>query len=205
MTAEALNTITSPTNTRIRVTVNSQPSTLTPFAMGDLFHHGGARARRTMSMNFEPAITILVRAGSAKLMLSFRSQPSYCFLEHPSAVLIILELVEAGARGSQQHNISCFGCRRRTFQRSLECPRVVNFRRRLDLRLDFFRRGTDRVDALHPLPQQVAEQRVIAVFVLAAKNEVDIRRERLQRFDRGVHVSRLGVVVVLDAANRGHV
>src|SRR6266852_1809092 len=114
-------------------------------------------------------------------MLSFRSQPSYCFLEHPSAVLIILELVEAGARGSQQHNISCFGCRRRTLQRSLEGLRVVNFRGGVDLRLEVVRRGTDRGDALNPFPQQVPEKRAIAASVLAAQKEVDIRRDRLPR------------------------
>src|SRR5579864_4556907 len=41
ITADAENTITSPTNTSSMVTVNSQRSTLTRFAMGHLFHHGG--------------------------------------------------------------------------------------------------------------------------------------------------------------------
>jgi hypothetical protein len=53
MTAEALKIITNPTNTRIRVTVNSQPSTLTRFATGGLFHHGDEVTRKTMSVNFE--------------------------------------------------------------------------------------------------------------------------------------------------------
>jgi hypothetical protein len=41
MTADAENTITSPTNTSNMVTVNSQRSTLTRFAMGSSFQHGG--------------------------------------------------------------------------------------------------------------------------------------------------------------------
>jgi hypothetical protein len=40
MTAEALNTITSPTKTSSKVTMNSQRSTLTRFAMRVSFHHG---------------------------------------------------------------------------------------------------------------------------------------------------------------------
>ena|SRR5436305_2894822 len=40
ITAEAENTITSPTNTSSMVTANSQRSTLTRFAMRHSFHHG---------------------------------------------------------------------------------------------------------------------------------------------------------------------
>src|SRR5580693_6990822 len=46
ITADAENTITSPTNTRSIVTVNSQRSTLTRFAMGNSFHHGAQDARK---------------------------------------------------------------------------------------------------------------------------------------------------------------
>jgi hypothetical protein len=40
ITAEALNTITSPTKTSSKVTMNNQRSTLTRFAMRISFHHG---------------------------------------------------------------------------------------------------------------------------------------------------------------------
>src|SRR5208282_3862718 len=46
ITADAENTITSPTNTSNMVTVNSQRSTLTRFAMGSSFHHGVAETQR---------------------------------------------------------------------------------------------------------------------------------------------------------------
>src|SRR5580700_9082738 len=46
ITAEAENTITSPTNTKSMVTVNNQRSTLTRFAMRSSFHHGGAEIQR---------------------------------------------------------------------------------------------------------------------------------------------------------------
>src|SRR5580693_7366530 len=44
ITADAENTITNPTNTRSMVTVNSQRSTLTRFAMGVSFHHASGDA-----------------------------------------------------------------------------------------------------------------------------------------------------------------
>ena len=75
----------------------------------------------------------------------------------------------------------------------------------LNLRLDLFRCRADGVDALDPLPQQVVELCVVAVFVLASENQVDICRERFQGLDGCIHVGGLGVVVVLDATNRGHV
>jgi hypothetical protein len=53
MMAEALNTITRPRNTNSRVTVNSHPSTLTRFAMGDQFHHGDRRTGRFFGGGFE--------------------------------------------------------------------------------------------------------------------------------------------------------
>jgi hypothetical protein len=40
ITADAEKTMTSPTKTNSIVTVNNQRSTLTRFAMGNLFHHG---------------------------------------------------------------------------------------------------------------------------------------------------------------------
>src|ERR1700731_140726 len=43
ITADAEKTITSPTKTSSMVTVNSQRSTLTRFAIGSSFHHGGGR------------------------------------------------------------------------------------------------------------------------------------------------------------------
>src|SRR5215471_3821781 len=46
--------MTSPTNTRHRVTVNSQRSALTRFAMRNSFHHAGARARKIFAVNSLP-------------------------------------------------------------------------------------------------------------------------------------------------------
>ena len=46
---------------------------------------------------------------------------------------------------------------------------------------------------------------VVAVLVPAAEDEVNVGRKRLQRLDRRIHVGGLGIVVVLHAAQRGHV
>src|SRR5579863_1488338 len=52
ITAEAEKTITKPRKTSSMVTVKSQRSTLTRFAMGHLFHHGGRQsARRLLSFD----------------------------------------------------------------------------------------------------------------------------------------------------------
>src|SRR6202158_656732 len=120
MTAEALKTITNPRNTRIMVTVNSQPSTLTRFAMGGLFHHGDKGTRRTMSVNFEEQLEL------PWLVLRLRGQRPYHFLENLPAVLVVLKLIEAGARRGQQHNIAGFGSARGVSEGRFQGLRVIH-------------------------------------------------------------------------------
>src|ERR1700730_342834 len=112
MTADALNTITKPKNTRISVTVNSQPSTLTRFAMGDSFHHRRGDAEKNVGEFREDSVTILVRGGRKRSEVSsFRGQRVHRFLEQAPPVLVVSELVETGAGGRQQHNVSSRSCR----------------------------------------------------------------------------------------------
>src|SRR5580658_9718013 len=59
ITADAENTITSPTNTRSMVTVNSQRSTLTRFAMGVSFHHASRDAHRRIADCRLPTVACL--------------------------------------------------------------------------------------------------------------------------------------------------
>src|SRR5580704_16981149 len=63
MTADAENTITRPTNTSSMVTVNSQRSTLTRFAMGSSFHHGDAEPRTRKSWIVEFCLLIVLVLG----------------------------------------------------------------------------------------------------------------------------------------------
>ena len=57
----------------------------------------------------------------------------------------------------------------------------------------------DGVDALHALAKQRSQQSVVAAFVLASQDQVDACGKRLQRFDGGIHVGGLGVVVIIHA------
>ena len=77
--------------------------------------------------------------------------------------------------------------------------------RRNDLRLNLRGRCADGVDALHPLAQQIVEHGVVTAFVFPAEDQVDVRRERFQGLDRGIHVGGLGIVVILDAPQGGDI
>ena len=98
------------------------------------------------------------------------------FFKDFAPVLIVTELVEAGAGRGQQHDVSDGSGRRGASQRSFKRLRVVDFHA-FDLGLDLFRGRADGIDALDPLPQQFVELGVVAVFVLAAQNQVDVCRE----------------------------
>src|SRR5271155_4729743 len=106
-------------------------------------------------------------------------------------MFVILELVEAGARGRKQNDIA----RRSTFAGASESVferlRALNFGRALNLRLDLGGRGSNRIDAFHSPPQQLIEHRVVAALVLAAKNQMNIRRKRLDRLNGCVDVGGL--------------
>ena len=43
-----------------------------------------------------------------------------------------------------------------------------------DLRFDLVRGRADRVHALHPLAQQIVQHRVVAAFIFAAENQVNV-------------------------------
>ena len=48
-----------------------------------------------------------------------------------------------------------------------------------DLRLDFRGRRADGVNPFHALAQQIVQHGVVAALVLAAENQVDVRRETI--------------------------
>src|SRR3954463_6479651 len=109
-------------------------------------------------------------------------------------MLVVLELVKAGAGRREQHNTAGRGrCRRRehgAFQRHRMddgCPR--------DLRLYLFRRSSNGVHPLHTGSQQWIQERIVTVLVLAAEDEMDVGGKRFQRLDSGIHVGGFGIVV----------
>src|ERR1700728_3799683 len=130
-------------------------------------------------------------------------QPPYNLLKHLSALLIILELIEARASWSQQHYITRLGYGIGLAQSVFQSFGVYDLDI-FNLRLNLPRRRADRISPLHPLPQQVVEHTVVTTFILAAKNEVDVRRKRLQRLNRRIHVRGLRIVVIVHAADRRH-
>ena len=62
-------------------------------------------------------------------------------------------------------------------------------------------RRANQVGALYALAQQRIEHRVIAAFIFAAQNNVDVRRKRLQRFHRGINVGGFGIVIERNAVD----
>ncbi len=63
---------------------------------------------------------------------------------------------------------------------------------------------SDGIHAAHALGEQRVENAVVAALVLAAQDDVDAAGEGLQGLDGGVHVGRLGVVVIVDPGDGGH-
>ncbi len=77
-------------------------------------------------------------------------QPPHNLLKHLPALLIILELIKAGASRSQQHHITRLGHSIRLAQRILQRLGVHNFDV-LNLRFDLPGRRADRIHPLHAL------------------------------------------------------
>jgi hypothetical protein len=93
-------------------------------------------------------------------------------------VLIAFELVETSAGGGEQYDIARLGCGAGLANCILERFGVDYFRT-FYLGLDLCCGCTDRVDALYALTDQVVEHGVIATFILAAQNQVDVRGKGL--------------------------
>src|ERR1700722_20974595 len=92
--------MTSPINIKSKVTVKSQLSTATRFAMERIsFHHGDGSARRLFAGDLRKDLTLLVR---------LYGQTIYHLLEQLAAMFVVAELVEAGTGGSEQDDIP--GC-----------------------------------------------------------------------------------------------
>src|SRR5271165_2995921 len=190
--------MTNPMKIKSRVTVNSQLSTLTRFAMERTsFHHGHTESSRFFAADFREDLTLLVR---------LPGQRSYDFLEYFSAVFVVAELVETGTGRSEQHDIARLGSLGRVLDSGFQSFGVIDFGasafRGDNLRFDLGGGGPDGVNALHALPEQIVQDGVVAAFVLATENEVDVGGERFDCLDGGVDIRCLGIVVIFHSANR---
>src|ERR1044071_7937030 len=119
-------------------------------------------------------------------------------------MLVIFKLIEAGARRRKQHHVARGGGFERLAHSTFQRARADDRRGILHVRGNLVRGGADQVNALHPLAQQWVQHCVVAAFIFAAQNDVDVRGKRLQRFHRGVNVGRFGVVIERDAVDGRH-
>ena len=129
-------------------------------------------------------------------------QRTHQFFEDPAPVLIILELVETGAGGSEQDNIAgrapSEACRTAD---SIVPDETTFFGPRICDSI-FLCCGADRVHAFDPLTEQIVQDGVIAAFIFAAENQVDVAGKGFQRLDRGINVGGFGIVVEINAIAR---
>src|SRR5260221_9836880 len=189
--------MTSPIKTRIVVTVNIQRSTLTRLAIEIPFHHGDTKTCRSFAGDFGQGITELVPSSlcwwsagrprpatllpdgrgarpSITLRRSRHGQRMHRLFEHSPAMLVALELIKAGASRGQKNHVTRDGSFARAPDGVFQSFRTFDFGSALNLRFDLAGRSADCVYALHPLPQQFKEHGVIASFIFAAENQVQV-------------------------------
>ena len=126
--------------------------------------------------------------------------------ERVAAVLVVPELVEAGAGGREQHGVARAGVGRGGLHGGCRgCPTARTATPR-----GVEGRGerspppgrSDRRRATGPAATASARLGEVGALQRAAQDQVDAGRERRQRLDRRVGVGRLGVVHELDAPRR---
>src|SRR5207342_3278679 len=133
-----------------------------------------------------------------------RSLPSQT-AERLSAVLVVPELVEAGAGGREQHGVAGAGVDRGGPHGGLERARPLGRDSSgVEGRSEALRRLSDQIDARDGAggdgPGQAGE---VGALQRSAEDQVHAGRERRQRLNRRVGVGRLGVVHELDTRGAG--
>src|SRR5438132_4665140 len=112
------------------------------------------------------------RAGSDSFV---PGQPLHQRFEDFAPVLVISKLVEAGAGGSQQHDISRLGIGACTLHGVVERFGMHNLGRVFNLRFNLLCCCADCIDALYSLAQKIVEDGVVAAFVFSSENKMDVR------------------------------
>src|SRR5262249_21257622 len=122
-------------------------------------------------------------------------------LKHPAAVLVVLKLIEAGTSRRQQDDITGASDLRGALDSPLERLSLVDGDATCDLRLDFRcgRSDQQRKDAF--FAQKRLKRRVVAALISAPENDENAAGESIQRFQRGVDIRGLGVVVIAHASD----
>src|SRR3989442_1429807 len=112
---------------------------------------------------------------SAHLCEVLRLGPLHQFFEDFAPVLVISKLVEAGAGGSQQHDISRLGTCACPLNGTVQRFRMNNLGRFPDPRFNLVCCCADGIDALYSLAQKIVEDGVVAAFVFSSQNKMDVR------------------------------
>src|SRR5690348_15064441 len=134
----------------------------------------------------------LAAGAAARGMSGPSSTSSHQFLEDPSALLVVVELVVALARRREQHHVA----RARRGTRPLHRDReVAALDPGPDLLPDRRPVAADQVDA-RAACRGLAQRREVLALASATEDQVHRLLEARQRDERGVHVGRLGIVDV---------
>ena len=97
--------------------------------------------------------------------------------ERLAPMLIILELVEAGAGWGQEDNIAGLGRLCGALHGCIQSFGVDDFYGVSEFGIQSFRRRANGVNNLHSFPQQVVQNGIVAAFIFAAENQVNIGGE----------------------------
>src|SRR5262245_3110117 len=126
------------------------------------------------------------------------------FLEDAPPLLVILELIEAGASRRQQHHVARMRGTECGVHRAFQSPASSDRHASLDLLLDLVRRSANQKRQNRLFAQRISQLCVIAVFVFAPEYHQNAARKRIERFQGGVDVGSLRIVVIAHPLNLGH-
>src|SRR5208337_1186267 len=175
VTAEALKIITAPNRQSTSVTPNSQ---------------------RSVSERLAKSSTLIRR-----MLCGSRVQVSDELLEDPSALLVILELVEAGAGRGQNHDISGLRGVRGDFHRAVQRGGAFYGHAAGDLLFNFVRSRANQERKNGFFSERLLQEGVVAALVFPAQNNQDAPEKSVQGLQGGVHVGGLRIVVVAHAGD----
>src|ERR1051325_4851051 len=127
------------------------------------------------------------------------SQLVHELLEHTATMLVIFELIEAGASRREQNDIAGLRGPRSNFDGALDRSRAFDGDASLNLLFDFFGRGTDEQCKDRLLAKRGLQNRVVAALVFPAENNKNAAGKSVERLERRVDVGRFRIVVIADA------
>src|SRR5215470_16358695 len=126
------------------------------------------------------------------------------FLEDAPPMFVILELIEAGTSGGHEDDVARLRRLRCGFDSVFERAGLLQRNTAFDLLFDLLGRGADQQREDDLCPQEIAQQRVVAVLILSAEDDQDAAREGLKGFQRRIHIGSFGVVVITHSADFRH-